>query len=184
MMKIYLKTERIFLQEFSLEYKLKLMELDSDPEVMKYINGGIPTPLHEIESMISRITEILQKHNGKMGAWVATEKSANTFIGWFFLRPAKHDPTNLKILELGYRLKKQFWGLGYATEVSKKLMQIAFDHLNADEVFALTDKENIGSRKVMEKLGLVYSHEYLEENSDLKNRTNVFYSKKNKKNSL
>jgi RimJ/RimL family protein N-acetyltransferase len=63
-------------------------------------------------------------------------------------------------------------------EVSKKLINIAFDNLHADEVFAITEKDNIASRKVMEKLGLIYSHEFIEEDSEIRNVMTVFYSLK------
>ena len=72
-----------------------------------------------------------------------------------------NDPENVQRIELGYRLKKSYWGNGYATEGSRALIQKGFMELQVEEVFAITMMENLGSRRVMEKSGLSFIREFL-----------------------
>ncbi|MCO4753488.1 MAG: GNAT family N-acetyltransferase [Bacteriovoracaceae bacterium] len=158
-MEIFLKTERVILRYFKPEDKELLRDLDSDPEVMRFLSNGNPSDEKEVTRAITVIMELNDKTDGKYGYWIALEKQTNNFMGWFQLRPLKTDPENYEKLELGYRLKREFWGRGYATEVSKALIDRAFKVLGSTEVWALTHHKNLGSRKVMEKCGLSYKYE-------------------------
>jgi RimJ/RimL family protein N-acetyltransferase len=79
---------------------------------------------------------------------LAFESSTGTFIGWFALKPTATG------LELGYRLKRAYWGQGYATEGSRALVDRAFTEMGAERVYAETMAVNVRSRRVMEKVGL------------------------------
>jgi RimJ/RimL family protein N-acetyltransferase len=81
-------------------------------------------------------------------------------MGWFLFRPCRKDPDNIKRIELGYRLKRVYWGQGYATEVAKELIAKGFAELGVDEVFAVTMKTNLGSQAVMRKAGLTFVREF------------------------
>jgi RimJ/RimL family protein N-acetyltransferase len=83
-------------------------------------------------------------------------------MGWFHFRPAYDDPQNCRTIELGYRLKPAFWGQGFATEGSKALIERGFQELGVDEVVATTMKNNIASRRVMEKAGLRFVEEFVD----------------------
>ena len=119
-----------------------LVELDADPEVMRFISGGARTPLDEAE----RIVERAIGHR-----WIAYDKSTGELIGWFGLRPSAGCDR-----ELGYRLRRSAWGKGLATEGSQALIALAFEHLGADRVWADTMTVNVRSRRVMERCGLQY----------------------------
>lgn len=58
-------------------------------------------------------------------------------------------------VEVGYRLKKDLWGNGYATEITRILLQYGFNHLNLTEIWGTTHPDNIGSQKVLLKAGLL-----------------------------
>ena len=80
-----------------------LVELDSDPEVMRFISGGRPTSREEIENdVLPTFLEYYERFAG-YGFWAAVEKSTGRFLGWFHLRPAKGTPADE--VELGYRLR-------------------------------------------------------------------------------
>jgi len=66
-------------------------------------------------------------------------------------------------VELGYRLKRKFWGHGFATEGSIELINKAFNELGALEIFATTSKFNLASQNVMKKVGLKFENEYHED---------------------
>lgn len=147
-----LRTKRLILRPFIAEDLDELVELDSDPEVMRFINGGTPTPREEVEREI--LPHFLEYADGASGYgfWAAEEKSTGAFLGWFHLRPrAEGEPDEP---ELGYRLRRSAWGKGHASEGSRALVDLAFTGLGASRVYAETMAVNVASRRVMEKAGL------------------------------
>src|SRR5579872_3339876 len=151
-MPIYLETDRLALRQFTEDDVDNLCELDSDPEVMRFINGGVPTPREVIEGRILPWFMSFNQRYEALGFWAALEKASNDFVGWFHLRPEKgRDPRDLA---LGYRLRRRFWRKGYGTEGARALIAKAFGDLGARRVFAATYSENLASRGVMEKCGM------------------------------
>lgn len=75
-------------------------------------------------------------------------------------------------MEIGWRLNKDYWGNGYATEAAKAVLNVAFNKLNLSEVYSFTSIANTKSQAVMERLGMVntnknFNHPMLPENSPL-----------------
>lgn len=152
---IFLETPRLALRRFTPSDVDNLVELDSDPAVMRYINGGRPTPREEIETeVVPAFLGYYQRFPG-YGFWAAIEKSTGDFLGWFHFRPPPGDGEPDKP-ELGYRLRASAWGRGYATEGSRALIDKGFISYGVSRVFATTMAINVASRRVMEKSGLVY----------------------------
>lgn len=148
-----LTTHRITLRRFRDDDVANLTELDSDPAVMRFLTGGKPTPEREVrERLIPKILADYECFEG-LGRWAAEDRATGAFIGWFALTPHNDD---IGDLELGYRLRRAFWGGGYATEGSQALVDLAFTHRRAQRVFAETMAVNKASRRVMEKAGLRY----------------------------
>jgi RimJ/RimL family protein N-acetyltransferase len=129
-----------------------LVELDGDPEVMHFINGGRPTSRHEIETDVLPAFLDYYERFGGYGFWAALEKSTGRFVGWFHFRPAAADRPNE--VELGYRLRRSAWGKGYATEGSRALIEKGFAEFGVQRVVAFTMVVNVASRRVLEKAGL------------------------------
>ncbi len=152
-MQAFLETDRLILRRFTDADVDNLVELDSDPDVMHFINGGRPTPREEIETSVLPSWLRYYETYPAYGFWATVEKSTGEFIGWFHLRPAPgHGAPDEP--ELGYRLHRSAWGKGYATEGSRALIDKAFTDLDASRVFAETMAVNARSRRVMEKAGL------------------------------
>jgi len=149
---VFLETERLFLRRFTLDDEAALLELDNDPEVMLYINGGAPVPREEIvEETLPAFLSYYDRFEG-FGFWAVIEKRAGQFLGWFHFRPGEGagplEP------ELGYRLHRSAWNKGYATEVSRALIDKGFSEFGVERVYAETMVVHIGSRRVMEKAGM------------------------------
>lgn len=152
-MDTYLETERLALRCFTADDADLLIELDSDPAVMRYLTGGIPTAPEIVrEHHLPSILTGYERWGGDFGLFAAQEKDGATFIGWFCLRPERQGP--LDEVELGYRLRQAAWGNGYATECSRALLGKAFTQLGVRTVWAETMSVNRGSRNIMEKLGM------------------------------
>ncbi|GIH05793.1 GNAT family acetyltransferase [Rhizocola hellebori] len=148
---VLLETERLTLREFTPSDVDNLYALDSDPGVMRFINGGRPTPREEIE------TELLPRILREGGKWAAIERASSDFVGWFALTTVLGARSER---ELGYRLRTNAWGKGYATEGSRALIRYGFTELGLTRVVANTMTVNAGSRRVMEKCGLSYLRTY------------------------
>jgi RimJ/RimL family protein N-acetyltransferase len=150
-MDTYLDTERMVLRRFTAEDADLLIELDSDPAVMRYLTGGEPTAPELVrERGLPSILAGYERWGGDLGLFAAYEKDGGAFIGWFCLRPEPQGPVDE--VELGYRLRKAAWGRGYATEGSRALLGKAFTELGVRMVWAETMFLNQGSRNVMQKL--------------------------------
>jgi RimJ/RimL family protein N-acetyltransferase len=158
----YLETQRLRLRRFTAPDADLLIDLDSDPDVMRYISGGTPSDPARIRERT--IPLILQEYErgDRYGMWVAELKDGDEFAGWFHFWPAKPEPHDI---EVGYRLKKKFWGLGLATEGTIALIRRGFDEYGLSRIVARTLRENAASRRVMEKAGMRYLPEadYFEE---------------------
>lgn len=156
---VFLETRRLVLRRFTPDDVDLLVALDSDPEVMRYINGGVATSVEEIFG--DHLPAFLDYYarGDRWGFWAAIDKQSGDFLGWFHLRPhsggAEDEP------ELGYRLLASSWGRGYATEGSKALIDKAFAELGASRVYAETMAVHTASRRVMEKAGLRFVRSFI-----------------------
>ena len=63
-------------------------------------------------------------------------------------------------VEIGYRLRSEVWGEGLATEDAKAVLRYGFERLNLDEIVAFTIPTNLRSRRVLEKIGMIYSEDF------------------------
>ncbi len=159
-MQIYLETERLYLRQFTPADVDNLVDLDADPEVMRYLTGGRSTPRTQVEQVtLPRILGDYARHPG-FGCWAAVEKASGAFVGWFLLRPRtgrtdgtgsdpmasdrtgsdrmSSDGAGIDQAELGYRLRRAAWGKGYATEGARALIRKGFTELGVRRIFAQT----------------------------------------------
>jgi RimJ/RimL family protein N-acetyltransferase len=150
---ILLETARLRLRRFVQADVDRLVELDSDPEVMRYITYGVPTSRERYEHEILPRWLAFYEAVPSLGYWAAELKGSGEFIGWFHLRPDRFDAGEQ---ELGYRMKRSVWGRGYATEGGLALVEHGFERVGIGKISARTLEANLGSRRVMEKCGLAY----------------------------
>lgn len=151
-MQVYLETERLLLRQFTAADEDNLVMLDSDPDVMKFLTGGVPTPRAAIHDDILPAFLRSYDHFPGFGVWATLERASGDFIGWVGLRPPEGGgPENVTV---GYRLQRAFWGKGYATEAASALIRKGFTELGVQRVYATTYQDNIASQRVMEKLDM------------------------------
>lgn len=149
----YLETERLTLRPFAADEADLLIELDSDPAVMRYLSGGEPTSPEFVRDLVlPSLLAAYERWGGRFGLFAAFERDGGAFVGWFCLRPEREGP--LDEVELGYRLRQDAWGKGYATEVSRALLVRAFTELDVRVVWGETMALNLPSQKVMDKVGM------------------------------
>jgi RimJ/RimL family protein N-acetyltransferase len=159
--RVLVETPRLVLRAFDVDDVDVLVELDSDPAVMRFITGGIATSREEIEhDVLPAFLSYYDRFDG-YGFWAAIDKETQSFVGWFHLRPAPGAPADEP--ELGYRLRRSAWGRGLATEGARALVEVAFTRLGARRVLAETMAVNLASRRVMEHAGMTLVREFHQE---------------------
>ena len=155
---IFLETERVYLRDFGPQDAVLLVELDSDPEVMRFISKGQPTTLEQYQTVFLPRMLSYGRQWPPSGFWAAHLRCDDSFAGWFHLRPDKIDANEM---ELGYRLKRAVWNRGLATEVSRVLISRSFSDWGYGKISARTLINNLASRRVMEKSGLHFEREFI-----------------------
>ena len=139
----YLETARLVLRRLTRDDAENLFELDCDPEVMRYLTGGIPHTREEIVGReLPRYLRYYERYSD-YGFWAAIERATGEFLGWFHFHPSREGSEEI---ELGYRLKRSAWGKGYATEGSRALIEKGFTELGARKVVADALAANLRSR--------------------------------------
>lgn len=154
---IFLETDRLTLRRFTPEDAGVLYELDRDPEVMRYISKGQPTSQEVIQERLLNWLGYYESSRD-LGFWAVHLQSTEEFVGWFHLKPSSFFPDEI---ELGYRLQRQVWGQGYATEGGKALIGRSFTQTAIDRIIATTLEYNHASRRVMEKCGLQFERSFV-----------------------
>jgi RimJ/RimL family protein N-acetyltransferase len=125
-------------------------ELWGEPDVTKYISK---TGLFSDEQIAERLKfEIASEKESGVQYWPFFEKTSGKFVGVAGLHPH-----GVGIYEIGFHLKPEFWGKGYAIEAAEKVIDYAFNELGAKELFAGHNPNNIASKKLLEKLGFEYT---------------------------
>jgi RimJ/RimL family protein N-acetyltransferase len=152
-MHIILETPRLILRQFTEGDLGNLFDLNSDPEVMRYLTGGRPTPREEIRDQIIPVHLAVYDRLHRLGTWAAESTVTGEFLGWFHFRPGPDSDT--ANIDLGYRLRRSAWNKGYATEGSRALINMGFTELAVERVFAHAMTLNAASRHVLEKCGLM-----------------------------
>lgn len=151
-MSYIVETERLFLREVDSVDIDDLFEMDSDPEVHKYIENSPVKSKEQIVEVIRMLREQYKK-NG-IARWAVIDKQTGECIGWAGLKYFSEPLNNhTDFYELGYRFKKKHWGKGYATESSAAVVKYGFGNLGLDCIYAITHTENLNSVHVLKKLG-------------------------------
>ena len=143
-----LQTMRLTLSPCRPSDRADFMDLERDPEVMRFLNGG-----HAIDQEQSDPNAtFLMPRGTEPYVWTARRTSNAAFVGWFCLSPESG-----KVAELGYRLRRMDWGQGLASEGASALIDWGFRSGGYDKIFACTMAVNHASRRVLEKIGLNYA---------------------------
>ncbi|MET7470205.1 GNAT family N-acetyltransferase [Micromonospora sp. NPDC005222] len=149
---VLLETARLTLRRFTMDDVDRLVALDADPEVMRFLTGGVSTPAGTFrDEVLPRVLAGYDRHPG-LGRWVALDRFTGEFLGWFALDPSEDGAE----AELGYRLRRAAWGHGLASEGARALVRHAFDTVGVRRVWAETMTINDRSRAVMARAGLRY----------------------------
>ena len=161
-MNIILETSRLYLRQFIEADAALLRQLNSQPGVLQYIPETIPASDEEAKEILINI--ILPQYKNNLGRWATHIKENNEFIGWCGLKWLKENDE----IDLGYRFMPSAWGKGYATEAAKATLEYGHQNLQLKTIIAHAHIDNIASQKVLEKIGMQYVGEGIDEGLPVK----------------
>jgi ribosomal-protein-alanine N-acetyltransferase len=153
-----LETRRLILREMTEADDEHLLALGRNPNVTRYIVGEPPLTTRQ-EALAVLHERVFPQYVHGLGRWACIEKSGGAFIGWCGV---KHIPEDGEY-DLGYRFLEEHWGKGYATEAASAVCDFARRQLQGKRVVGKAMLDNRASRRVLEKIGLVYEGEIEEE---------------------
>ncbi|RTL49336.1 MAG: GNAT family N-acetyltransferase [Sphingobacteriales bacterium] len=145
-----LTTPRLLLRNWKNNDMEAFIEMNEDRDVMQYFPDILNA--EQTKALYQRIQLHFQQ-NG-FGLYAVQEKASGTFIGFSGLMVPSYKAYFTPCVEIGWRLRKQFWGKGYTTEATKLCLLEAFTKLQLKKVYAFTSIHNSASEKVMLKLGM------------------------------
>jgi len=150
-------SERLKFRLMDSEDAQALWEIDQDPAVMKFLNGGTPTSIEQVNSVfIPRMNKYRNSELG-WGIWQVSDKVSDEYLGWVLIRPMSF----FKDLELGWRFFQATWGKGYATEAAIAIRDAVVANTDVTHVSALAVADNLASVGVMRKMGMNFVRAYL-----------------------
>ncbi len=134
-------------------------EMDADPEVMRYIGTGrtLTRTKDETAELIERIQTRWDERG--FGLLAVGSRESGEVLGWVTLAEPTFLPELMPAVEIGWRFRRQYWGLGYATEAARPLLHHGFTVAGLDRILSIRQLENTASGRIMEKLGLRHTHD-------------------------
>jgi RimJ/RimL family protein N-acetyltransferase len=147
-----LRTERLRLRLWREEDLAPFATLNADPAVVEYLGGGLTR--EQSDALAQRIREHFDHH--RFGLWAVEVPDVAEFAGFIGLSIPAFEVHFTPCVEIGWRLAREHWGRGYATEGARAAQEFGFAQLDLDEIVSFTAVANQRSRTVMERIGMQY----------------------------
>ena len=150
-----LSTERLRLEPFADSHLDGLNAINSDPEVMRYL--GPPESREQTLEVIQRVKKRWIEFG--FSWWSFVERASGEIVGAGciqHLRKGGQSPDPTCPLEVGWRLRRDRWQQGLATEAAVTMVHFAFQTLRAQVLYAVCSTENTASAAVMKRLAMRY----------------------------
>ena len=142
-------TERLLLRRWRDSDRAPFAAMNADPAVMEHMQGVMSREWSD--DFIDRIEAHWEAHG--WGLWAVEVPDVASFVGYVGLWPAEYLAPGM--VEVGWRLAREHWGHGYATEAAREGLRYGFETVGLDEIVSFTVPQNTRSRAVMERIGLV-----------------------------
>jgi RimJ/RimL family protein N-acetyltransferase len=145
------ETARLTLRDWREADWPEFWQVTNTPAVMRWL-GGVAT--EEGRAAARTRLESYQRDHGHT-FWVVERREDGALLGFCGLKRSNQAGGPQGMMEVGWRLREDAWGQGYAKEAAAAALDLAFDRFGADEVIALTVRRNTASWGLMLRLGMV-----------------------------
>ncbi|TBR44758.1 N-acetyltransferase [Marinomonas agarivorans] len=150
-MPLKLETDRLILRQWQDNDYEPFAHMTADSDVMRYFPNCLS--VRESNQLADRLRAMIAQKG--WGFWAVELKETQSFIGFVGLNEVTHSAIPVTpFIEVGWRLAKEHWRQGYATEAAQKALEFGFDTLASSSIYAFTPLSNTPSQKVMQKLGM------------------------------
>ena len=153
---IYFETQRLIFRGWSETDRMEFRKMNADPKVMQYFTKSLTDS--ETDSFYRIIQDEFK--NCGYGLYAVEAKQDSEFIGFIGFHLASFASSFTPCIEIGWRLKQEAWGCGYATEGATACLKYGFEKLGFQAVYSFTSKINSSSEKVMIKAGMEKIQEF------------------------
>lgn len=159
---MYFETERLYTRRFELNDLKEFHEMQSNNNVMKYINGRGKTKTENSIELL-KIINSYNKNNTDRLIMAISEINDEicTLIGTCAVVKSENGE-----FEVGYRFTERYWGKGYGFEILKGLLKYCLNDLAINKVISIVEKENIYSVRILENSPMQFIREYEEEDTN------------------
>jgi RimJ/RimL family protein N-acetyltransferase len=144
-----IETERLSIRPLRIEDADALHELLSDRDAMRFLTSESPATIDESRDWVQAKIDRFDREDG-MSLWAVVERCTGAVVGDAGLQWDDYDG---RVVDLGCRLIRRYWGLGYATEASRAVLAAGFRDLGVDRICAATHVGNARAHRVLESLG-------------------------------
>lgn len=148
-----IRTERLLLRRWRAEDREPFFRLNADAEVLRYFPNTLTRT--ESDAMADRIEAHFEEHG--FGPWAVEVPGETLFAGFVGLMVVPPELPFAPAVEVGWRLAREQWGRGYASEAARAVVAYGFECLGLAEIVSFTVPENMRSRRVMEAIGMTRS---------------------------
>jgi RimJ/RimL family protein N-acetyltransferase len=148
------ETERLLLRRWRPDDLDPYARMAADPETMRYIAGGGTRTREEAATELSFIEDHWERHG--WGLWAAELRETGELVGMVGLSEPMFIPELIGSVEVGWRIGREHWNQGLATEGARAALEAAFGELELEEVVSIINPANAASVRVAEKLGMRY----------------------------
>ena len=145
-----IRTDRLLLRRWLATDREPFARLNADTQVMEHFPR--PLPREESDALVERAEEHFARHG--FGPWAVEIVGGYSFAGFVGLSIPRFEAPFTPCVEVGWRLAREHWGRGYATEGARAALAFGFERLGLEEIVSFTVPGNVRSRRVMEKLGM------------------------------
>lgn len=145
-----LLTERLLLRGWRDADRAPFADLNADPEVTEFFAGALSRA--ESDALVDKIEKGFATH--PFGLWAVEVRATGEFVGFTGLSVPSFEAHFTPAVEVGWRLARNAWGLGYATEAARAALAHGFATVGLDEIVSFTTRANVRSRAVMERLDM------------------------------
>jgi len=144
------ETARLILRDWREEDWARFWEATNTPAVMRWLGGVCDADKRE--GAQQRLLSYERDHGHTF--WVIERKSDGAILGFCGLKRSNQQGGPIGMMEVGWRLREDAWGQGYAKEAAAAALDLAFGRFDADELIALTVERNVASWGLMKRLGM------------------------------
>ena len=145
-----LETGRLLLRMFEARDLEAAYRLFNDADVQKYLSPKNRRNREQLKVLLEKIVRYWRERG--FGLWCVTEKHCGEMIGYCGFQYFEKTEN----VEIVFGYLKEYWGKGAATEALKACLNFGMEKLSFDKIFAVTNPENIGSIRVLEKSGMTF----------------------------